>query len=476
MNLKYTWYKILSILIFTFSFTLLINTNDVKASSSNNNEKNQSLMIMLDSESELGNIAREIRMKFKNIKVKEIDAINVLVAENFSGDEIEEFKTYLKQDLGVSEDEIATDLSLDVPIVEKISHGTSLLLDNYEINSPNIYDELLWDIKLVTNNYASYQLSKGSPEIKVGIIDSGIDFNHPALKDNIISQGHSFVPGEMSTQDYLGHGTMVAGVIAADGKMKGIAPEIGLVPYKVFDAKGANSSWVIEAIIQATNDDMDVVNLSLSTFKSLKNKDDRAIIKAYEKAFRYAKKHNTTLVVSAGNEGLDITNPKLLAEQLEKPEDLIIHLPGGSNHLITVAATNKKNLLSTYSNYGKNVSILAPGGSYEFDTETYTLDLTSMTLTTFPTNLPQTFISQYLGLDHGYEMTVGTSVAAPKVTAIVALLKSEYLKTNNKEMKNEQVEKVLYQTSMKLDGYDKHISQSGIINAYNALSKMKKYK
>jgi len=472
MNLKYTWFKTLSILIFTFSFALLTETNEVEASIYSNNQEKQSLMLMLDSNRELGNIAQDIRLKFKNIKVKEINAIDVLVAENLSRDEIEEFKTYLKHDLGVSEDEIATDLSLDVPIVEKISHGNSLLLDNYQIKSSNIYDELLWDIKLVTNNYASYRLSKGSSDIKVGIIDSGIDFNHPALKDNIIGLGHSFVPGETSTQDYLGHGTMVAGVIAADGKMRGIAPEVGLVPYKVFDSNGANSSWVIEAIIQATNDDMDVVNLSLSTFKSLKNKEDKAIIKAYEKAFKYAQKNNTTLVVSAGNEGLDISNPKQLAEQLEKPKDLIIHLPGGSNHLITVAATNKKNTLADYSNYGKNVSILAPGGSYEFDAETYALDLTSMTLTTFPTNLPQTFISQHLGLDHGYEMTVGTSVAAPKVTAVVALLKSEYKKkNNNKEMKNEQIEKLLYQSTVNIED-DKHASQSGIVNAYNALSKM----
>lgn len=72
---------------------------------------------------------------------------------------------------------------------------------------------------------------------------------------------------------------MVAGVIAANGNLQGIAPNVGLVPYKVFHTDAADSMWIIEAIVEAAKDDMDVINLSLGTYKSLKRKRIRLLSK-----------------------------------------------------------------------------------------------------------------------------------------------------------------------------------------------------
>lgn len=99
--------------------------------------------------------------------------------------------------------------------------------------------EYQWDMKKATNNGRTYEITKGSKKTVVGIIDSGIDKNHPDLKDNVLSVSN-FVPkgglrgqepyenGEINNStDYLGHGTFVAGQIAANGQMKGITRKQG---------------------------------------------------------------------------------------------------------------------------------------------------------------------------------------------------------------------------------------------------------
>ena len=63
--------------------------------------------------------------------------------------------------------------------------------------------------------------------------------------------------------DKLGHGTHVAGQIAANGNLKGIAPGIGIKSYRVFGEQNADSLWIIKAIIEAAKDDVDVINISL---------------------------------------------------------------------------------------------------------------------------------------------------------------------------------------------------------------------
>ncbi|MCJ7992868.1 S8 family serine peptidase [Priestia sp. OVS21] len=179
----------------------------------------------------------------------------------------------------------------------------------------NAFHSFQWDINIVTNDGKSYELQKGNHNVKVAIIDSGIDFNHPDLKENIISKGKSFVPNVDDTQDYLGHGTMVAGMIAANGKFMGVGPELGIVPYKVFQNGEAESSWIINAIIQAAKDNMDVINLSLSTYLSKNLTEDKVLMRAYQNALRYAKHHGSVVVASAGNDALNLNKPKEIAEK-----------------------------------------------------------------------------------------------------------------------------------------------------------------
>lgn len=360
--------------------------------------------------------------------------------------------------------------------IEVKPEATTTPLDiNEKITSR--YGSWRWDINRVTNNGASYEIEKGNHTVKVAVVDSGIDFNHPDLALNIVDVGKSFVPGITTTQDYLGHGTMVAGVIAANGNLHGIAPNVGIVPYKVFHTDAADSMWIVEAIVEAAKDDMDVINLSLGTYKSLKNKEDQAVIEAYRRAVKYAIKEGSIIIASAGTDGYDMSNPKGLAEQLGAPDDVQIHLPGaGLSEVVTVSATNNLDQLAFYSNFGPQVNIAAPAGDYGENYETLgQMQLAAMTITTYPLNLPQSELSQYAGFEHGYEFMIGTSLAAPKVSAVAALIIAEYQEKHNKKPTVNQVKKYLYNGVSKVTASKQEVGV-GIVNAYESLKGIKEEK
>ncbi|MBZ5482914.1 S8 family serine peptidase [Bacillus sp. T_4] len=473
MNTYFKRFTPINTAIFLLLIFFLCLSFSLEASAQENNKN--SLILLLNGNNGMStNIIKDnIEDEFPNVDITPIKEINSIILNNIHSNQIDPLKKYIEKDLAIAPNAIANDVKVNVPDqkTDTFANNIKAYSSVNRVNDSSLYDSILWDIKQVTNDFQSYTINEGSHHTKVGILDSGIDFNHPDLKQNIISSGESFIPGDSSTKDTFGHGTMVAGTIAANGELKGVSPNIGLVPYKVVDENGGQSSWVIEAIVQSTKDDMDVINLSLSTFKSLKDKEDRNIIKAYERAFRYARENNTVVVASAGNDSFNISNPKQLAIQMGDSNNVFKSVPSGMKNVITVSGTTKEKSLSSYSNYGKNISISAPSGDYgPYFKDKQVVDLDSWVLTTYPTNLPQTNLSKSVGLNPGYELTLGTSVASPKVTAAVALVKDEYFKKHKKTLSNKEVEKIIYNTSEKPDGYNKEFLGSGIVNVYKALS------
>lgn len=344
-------------------------------------------------------------------------------------------------------------------IYNKKDMNTNLKLnDKYEI--------WRWDIDKVTNNRASYKIQQGNHNVKVAIIDSGVDQNHPDLKHNLI-YSKSFVPGNKSLDDTLGHGTMIAGEIAADGNIKGVAPKIAIASYKVFNNYECESTWVINAIIEAVKDRMDVINLSLGTYKSLLKENDLSILLSYKKAIDYAEANNCVVVVASGTNypGIDISTPFSLAQNLGHEGDMGIYLPACLPNVITVGATNKEDKLAQYSNYGENVKILAPAGDYGPDWITKKIaNFKYMTLVTYPINLPQSKWSISKEFSAGYEFIPGgTSIAAPKVSATVALLICEYKEKYGFKPSILEIKNMLYNGMTQL--YD----GKGILNVENSL-------
>jgi hypothetical protein len=262
-------------------------------------------------------------------------------------------------------------------------------------------------------------------EVVVAVLDSGVDIDHPDLLDNIWinadeipddgidNDGNSYIDdvhgwdfvesnndpnptlGEDYTPTAINHGTVVAGIIAAVANQEGIigiAPNAKIMPLKILNEKGSGNTLLLsQAIDYAVENGADVINLSLvGSFY------DDFLQESIENAY-----NNGVLVVAAsGNED-------------EESIDLDIdpHYPvcdiGDINRVIGVAAVNAGKRLTPFSNYGEDcIDVSAPG--VRFYTTTY-----------FNSDVPE-FSDLY---SNGWS---GTSVAAPVISATVALLKSHY--------------------------------------------------
>jgi len=160
-----------------------------------------------------------------------------------------------------------------------------------------------------------YQSGYDGSGIIISIIDTGIDLNHPDLDGQIIG-GYDFVDNDDMPEDINGHGTQVAGIIAANGNLKGIAPNSKILMYKVSeDGESVPSNLIIKAIEKSIEDGADIINISLG-INQTNTKIDQAVNKAI--------KNNIFVVTAAGNFG---------------PELSTIGSPGINPNAITVGAT-----------------------------------------------------------------------------------------------------------------------------------------
>ena len=156
--------------------------------------------------------------------------------------------------------------------------------------------------------------------IKIAVIDTGVDFNHPDLlgwgKDGKVIGGYNFIQENQLPMDSNGHGTKVAGIIAADGNVVGVAPKAKILAYKVSeDGEGVSSELISGAIEKAIEDEADIINISLGVNRT-NSKIDNAVNYALEKGI--------FVVTAAGNDG---------------PELKTIGSPGRNFESLTVGAT-----------------------------------------------------------------------------------------------------------------------------------------
>lgn len=364
-----------------------------------------------------------------------------------------------------------------------------------------------WDIQHLTNKGKSFAIESGGTETNgkvthkaiVGVIDTGIDADHPDLKANYVG-GKSFVPtggysGKDSSEsgnpadirDREGHGTHVAGSIAGNGKIKGVGPELGIRAYRIFDSSGsAPTGPIVSAMIQAAKDKVDVVNMSLGGYDNLKydfsgsSYSDIADVLLWKRAIKYAVNNNVTIVVAAGNESLNYADKKSLTDYLNTNygdtnlvfKGVTIETPGGLPGVITVSSTNKwsTDQLAFYSNYGNSfITVAAPGGDngplYAKTTNLNDRDFTYRSLSTWPTYLDPYFTT--IDPQHpGYAYLHGTSMASPKVAGIAGVIKAAH-----PDYKPAQVEALIEKTAIDYGkpGHDEYFG-AGEANAYTALT------
>ena len=187
--------------------------------------------------------------------------------------------------------------------------------------------------------------------IKIAVIDTGVDFTHPDLlgwgEDGKVIGGYNFVNEGELPMDTNGHGTQVAGVIAADGQAQGVAPKAKILAYKVSeDGEGVSSELIVRAINKAVEDGADIINISLGVNKT-NSKIDRAVDHALEREI--------FVVTAAGNDG---------------PELKTIGSPGRNVGSVTVGATYNNltsSLVATLDVDGKSFTTIPMVGSTKVD-------------------------------------------------------------------------------------------------------------
>lgn len=245
--------------------------------------------------------------------------------------------------------------------------------------------------------------------IKIAVIDTGIDSTHPDLT---IKDGACFVTTTQNAcrngfMDDNGHGTHVAGIIAANNTTKpfiGVAPNSTVYAIKAMDAEGrGNTSDLIKGIEWAMERKVDIINISAST-----DVDSTPFRFAIEKA------HNQGILVvaAAGNKG----KRNGLGDTVEYPAKY--------ETVIAVAAINSQNKRSEFSATGATIEVAAPGENM---------------YSTFPLMLDRD------GNPNGYTLQSGTSMAAPFVSGILALYKQQ-----NPMLTNEQLRGLLEKNAFPL--------------------------
>jgi subtilisin family serine protease len=351
---------------------------------------------------------------------------------------------------------------------------------------------LQWDMDMMDATVdGSYASQPGDPRTLVGIIDTGIDASHPDLNDNVnTSLSRNFttdIPlidgpcyqetdhscSDPATVDEGGHGTHVAGTVAAELNglgIAGVAPNVTLVNLRAGQDSGFFFLFETLAAYQyAGAHGIDVVNMSFFTdpwwancrdnpLDSPEEQEEQAtIIDLSNEALNYAYAHGVTLVAAAGNEHTDMDNPTYDAISPDYPpgtakvrnnidNDCLI-IPTEGNQVLSISALGPSGRKSYYSNYGTTeIVVSAPGGDRRdfFGTPLYNTPGTRI-LSTYPAEL-----AKEEGLITGnfksrnplavvdcvgrrieancavYVYLQGTSMASPHVTGVAALIVSEF--------------------------------------------------
>jgi thermitase len=239
------------------------------------------------------------------------------------------------------------------------------------------------------NAEAAWDVSKGTG-IKVAILDTGIDLSHPDIASKVVGQ-KIFVTS--SIDDRFGHGTHVAGILAANTNngqgVAGVCPDCQLLIGKAMDDNGLGDTSVIsQAITWAADSGAKVINLS---------EGGDVLTQTQQDAVNYALSKGAVVVAAAGNNG---SNQKFY--------------PAAMSQVVSVGAVDNNDQLTSFSNFGTWVSVAAPGQ-----------DIYS----TLPT---KNYAMQNIEtLKLNYDYLSGTSMAAPIVSGIAALVWASPYGTSN---------------------------------------------
>jgi serine protease len=250
----------------------------------------------------------------------------------------------------------------------------------------------------------------GGRGVTVAVLDSGVAYadrgrfrQSPDFAQTRFVQGHDFVDDDPYPSDENGHGTHVASTIAESTNnsvgLTGLAYGASIMPVRVLDSRGeGDAATIADAVRYAVRRGADLVNLSLEFGTDVSAKEIPSLLEA----LAFARRRGVLVIGAAGNEG-----------------DRMLAFPARSTYVMSVGATTEHGCLSDFSNLGRGLDIVAPGGG----TDALEHDPNCRPGATPGRSILQlTFDGasvRRFGLPSTYE---GTSMAAPHVTATAALV------------------------------------------------------
>ncbi|HLO60198.1 MAG TPA: S8 family serine peptidase [Bacteroidales bacterium] len=267
----------------------------------------------------------------------------------------------------------------------------------------------------------AHLLTKGTSSVTIAVLDTGVNPDHPELKGKIVRRSDfvnlegldtsAFISDVKQYEDWpvdvVGHGTHVSGIIAAKGLQmdEGVCPDCKILAVRVLATMKSGDKLVGAGIVDNINNGIkwavdqgaDIINMSLGIRHTGGGLPHQEVID-------YALHKNVSIIAASGNDGTE-----------EK------YYPGALPGVIAVGAVDDSGNVTTFTSYGANITVVAPG-----------------------LNVYSSFTN------NGYAFASGTSQASPFVTGMVGLLKSYALK-KGKKLGNEQIRFILKSTSDKIN-------------------------
>lgn len=353
-----------------------------------------------------------------------LDPIDVMFIDSFQGHNIKEKIEVLNVavvEVNEGEEQDFIDNVIGSPFVE-YAELNWILHWWHTPNDPKWNNQ--WGPKRIKCEEA-WDIVQGSSSVKIAIVDTGIDYDHPDLSGNYVSGGKDWVNSDDDPMDDRGHGTHCAGIAAAvmdnNEGVAGVA-QVKLMAEKVLSSQGSGDAVdIANGITHAADNGADIISMSLGGPNP---------VSVIENACDYAYDDKGIVIVAASGNDYSST----------------VSYPARYSSVIAVGATNQENERCPFSNYGQNLELMAPGKDI----------LSTM-------------------LDDVYEYNTGTSMACPHVAGVAALVLSTsvdpyYDFDNDGEWDNNEVRQKMDDTAFDLgpSGWDQEYGY-GLVDASAAV-------